>query len=245
MDCTRKFKFTTFIIPVFVASPAKACYHIGTMSAKAGVIMLRAILFDLDGVLTLDKTGSQSTLRSLSQHTDISYDALRTAYGRRNREMLLGEVTHADIWPDMCRELGQEIDYTLLHTAFIETPLDPDMLSLARRLKNDGCRIALVTDNKADRVHAILRHHSLYPLFDAVSISAELGSTKADSAIFQHTLRQLALRPEECLFIDNTSRNLLVPAAMGMHTCLFNDDNRDYSAILAALHQLTSKERFL
>lgn len=197
--------------------------------------MPRAVLFDLDGVLTTDKTGSQSTLRSLAHHTGLPEETLRTAYYRHNRALLNGSTTHAEIWPELCAEAGQEIDLSLLHTAFIQTPMDADMLALARELKAQGCLIALVTDNKADRVHAILAHHGLHDLFDAVAISAEVGSGKGERAIFDAVLTRLGVAAADCVFIDNTARNLAVPQAMGMQTILFEDDARDVEGLRAVL----------
>lgn len=197
--------------------------------------MPKAILFDLDGVLTTDKTGSQSTLRSLAHHSGLPEETLRTAYYRHNRALLNGSTTHAAIWPEMCAEVGQEIDFALLHTAFIETPMDADMLALAREMKAQGCQIGLVTDNKADRVHAILAHHGLHDLFDAVAISASVGSGKGERAIFEDVLAKLGIAAEDCVFIDNTAKNLTVPQSMGMQTILFDDEARDVDGLRAAL----------
>lgn len=199
--------------------------------------MPKAVLFDLDGVLTTDKTGSQSTLRSLAYHTGLPEETLCAAYYRHNRALLSGSTTHAEIWPELCAEVGREIDLALLHTAFIETPMDGAMLMLAREMKAQGCLIALVTDNKADRVHAILAHHGLHDLFDAVAISAEVGSGKGERAIFDAVLTRLGVAAEDCAFIDNTAKNLTVPQAMGMQTILFDDEARDVDGLRATLTQ--------
>ena len=90
--------------------------------------MIQAVLFDFDGVLTTEPTGSYSTLRSLAHHTGIPAEVLKPAYYRHNKAMLTGRITHRDMWADFCREVGQEIDIRLLQTAFVETPLDCDML---------------------------------------------------------------------------------------------------------------------
>ena len=150
--------------------------------------MYRAVLFDLDGVLTLDKNGSTSTVNSLARHTGLDVEELRTAYLRHNGEMLRGTLTHEDVWAEMCREVGREIPFALLHTAFIETPMDVQMLALARELKAEGRLVALVTDNKTDRIDAILDQHSLRDLFDAVTISAQVGSGKRERASFDDVL---------------------------------------------------------
>lgn len=202
--------------------------------------MIRAVLFDLDGVLTLDKRGSGSTVKSLSRHTGIPEERLMPAYLRHNREMLRGQLTHADIWPEMCAEVGQEIPFSLLHTAFIETPMNDAMLALARDMKAAGCLIGLLTDNKVDRIDAILDYHGLRGFFDVVTISAQVGSGKQERASFDDVLAKLnakagPIAPQECFFIDNTAHNLVVPAEMGFVTYLFDDEKQDVESLRATL----------
>lgn len=203
--------------------------------------MYRAVLFDLDGVLTTDKTGSQSTVRSLARHTGLPEETLRAAYYRHNRALLYGGATHEEVWPDVCAEVGQRLHFDLLHTAFTETPMDGDVLCIAWEMKAAGCLIGLVTDNKVDRVEALLDCHGLRALFDAVSISAAVGSGKQDRAIFDDALRKLSaaageeISPAGCIFVDNSPQNLTVPARMGMAVHHFDDERRDAAALRAIL----------
>ena len=61
------------------------------------------------------------------------------------------------------------------------------MLCLLRQLRTEY-RIALVTDNKSDRIRTILECNNLDDFFDAVAVSAELGSGKTDRRIFDYVL---------------------------------------------------------
>ena len=188
--------------------------------------MIKAILFDFDGVLTVDKTGSVSTLRHLSSYTGISYDVLKTAYYKYNKDLLYGKCTHQDIWSDFCRDIGFNVDFRILIDAFIHTALDYRMLSIVETLKQNYFT-GLITDNKIDRMVTILQHHNLSPLFDVVAISAECQSGKSECHIFDVALSSLGLQAHECVFIDNSEKNLLVPAEMGFHTIYFDDKTRN------------------
>lgn len=196
--------------------------------------MINAVLFDFDGVLTTEKTGSQSIIRSLAHHTGIPAERLQAAYSRHNAALLTGRITHGDMWAEFCEEVGEEIDYHLLNVAFVETPLDCEMLDLVEILHRH-CRTGLITDNKLDRITAIFDQHHLYDLFDAVSVSAQVGCGKDSPEIFRHALDALELDAHECLFIDNTARNLIVPRQMGMATLLFDDVKRDAAGLCRLL----------
>ena len=93
----------------------------------------------------------------------------------------------------------------------------------------------MVTDNKRDRIRTILECNNLDDLFDAVAVSAELGAGKTDRRIFDYVLERLDLRPEECVFIDNAGKNLVVPEQIGIGTLLFDDEARDFPRFRAQL----------
>lgn len=196
--------------------------------------MIRAVLFDLDGVLTTELTGSGPLVRSLAFHTGIPEERLRPAYFRYNADLLMGRITHADMWEEFCREVGEEIDYDLLRVGFVETPLDCDMIDLVEKL-HQRCKTALVTNNKVDRIEAIFDHHHLYDHFDAIAVSGEIGSGKEERAIFDWVLEELGVAPHECIFIDNTEDYLIIPRQMGMATVLFDPDRRDVQALTRLL----------
>ncbi len=198
---------------------------------------MKAILFDFDGVLTIDKYGSDSILRYLAENTPVSIDVLKREYYKINRGLLNGEYTHKDIWADYCKNVGFDIDFQILIDSFINTPLDNEMLSLVRELKTKY-KIGMITDNKVDRITEILRFHNLTDLFDVVTISAECECGKNDRKIFDITLESLGVEPNDCVFIDNSEKNLVVPQELGIHTILFDDENRDIEEFKNHLNKL-------
>ena len=187
---------------------------------------MKAILFDFDGVLTVDKYGSDSILRYLAENTDVPIDVLKKEYYKINKGLLYGQYTHKDIWNEYCKNIGADIDFQILIDSFINTPLDQDMLSVVKQLK-EKYLIGIITDNKVDRIHAILENRGLTDLFDVVTVSAQCKCGKNDRKIFDVTLEALDVEARECVFIDNSEKNLVVPHEIGIHTILFDDERRD------------------
>lgn len=74
--------------------------------------------------------------------------------------------------------------------------------------------------------------------FDVIAISAMLHSGKDDSRIFQYVLDNMNVTPSECIFIDNTAKNLIVPEKMGMRTMLFDDESRDFELFVRNLEAI-------
>lgn len=199
--------------------------------------MIKAILFDFDGVLTIDQYGSDSILRYLSQQTSVPIDRLKTEYYKVNKGLLYGEYTHEDIWDSFCANVGCDINYNILVESFRNTPLDHEMLSLVKELKETHL-IGMITDNKCDRINEILSFHNLESRFDVVSVSAAYKCSKTDRLIFDKTLEVLNVTANECVFIDNSAKNLVVPSELGIHTILFDDEKRDIDAFRHTLQAL-------
>lgn len=199
--------------------------------------MIKAILFDFDGVLTVDKTGSQSIISFLAHKTGIPSEILGASYYKYNNGLLYGAITHKDIWPDFCKDIGRDLDFDILFEAFQNTKLDYEMLEFVEELKKTY-KIGMITDNKCDRIEAILRFNKLNSLFDVVSISAEYQSGKEERTIFEKTRLLLNVIPSECVFIDNTKKNLVIPQQIGMHTILFDDEIRNIAAFKERLYHL-------
>lgn len=192
--------------------------------------MLKAILFDFDGVLTIDKTGSESITKYLAKESKIPLDRIQKSYYRYNRALLYGETTHEEIWPSFCKDLGKELDIKILNAAYEATKLDSEMIKYVKQLK-EIYKIGMITDNKCDRINAILSYHQLQSYFDVVSISAQYHSDKKEKEIFVGTMQNLQVAAEECIFIDNSEQNLIVPQRLGMQTILFDPDHRDIAQL--------------
>ena len=196
--------------------------------------MIKCILFDFDGVLTIDKTGSTSITNYIAQETGISLDVIKAYYYKHNKKLLMGEITHEDMWDVFCADVGKQIPYQVLIDSFKNTALDGKMFEYIKELKGQYS-IGMITDNKVDRIETILRHNHYEEYFDVIAISAMLHSGKDYGTIFQYVLDNMNVTASECIFIDNTAKNLIIPKSMGMQTILFDDENRDFDLFVRNL----------
>jgi len=203
--------------------------------ADASPPAIKAIFFDFDGVLTMDKTGSLTTTRYISQATGIDHTRVKAAFARYNEDLTRGKCTHVEIWDDLCRDMGADIDIAMLERAFSTTALNDEMLTLAKRLRPSFI-VGLITDNKQDRMDCLERLHGLSAVFRPIVVSAAVGSTKTEHAIFDHALRLAAGKPRDCIFIDN-ARNLVAPREMGIDAIYFGDEERDVPALIRELRR--------
>lgn len=197
--------------------------------------MVKAVLFDFDGVLTTDATGSYSICNYISKNANIDKELFQKEYYKYNEKLLYGKINHKDIWSRLCENLGKDIPFEILEDSFINTPIDINMMSVVYSLKEEGYKIAMVTDNKKDRVDSVANYYKLNELFDTIVVSSEIGSGKKEYEIFMQTIKKLQVEASECVFIDNSEKNLIAPKKMGMKVIYFDDDTRNMYTLLDEL----------
>ena len=106
------------------------------------------------------------------------------------------------------------------------------MVERTRRLRADGVRTALVTNNVREFGDG---WRSLVPvdeLFDVVIDSSHAGVRKPDPRIFQLALDALGVSADRSLFLDDFPGNVAAAGAIGMHGILVGSDR------LAAITEL-------
>lgn len=180
--------------------------------------MIRAVVFDLDGVLRhfdpdhVAQIESRHGLPAGSIH-DAGFaprllDAVTT-----------GRISRAD-W---VRRTGERIGSPQAAEEWGRHPSTPDaeMLALTDALRADGIRTAILT-NGTDTIDAELRDLGIDEHFDAVFNSAVIGHAKPDVRAFQHVLRVLQLAPAEVLFTDDSAPKLMGADAVGIRTHHFD-----------------------
>ena len=206
---------------------------------RKGFTMIKAILFDFDGVLTTDATGSQSICNYICKKTGLNAETFKKEYYKFNNDLLYGKSNHKNIWEALCKGINTKIDIRILYESFIATPIDGQMLAIVDRLKNQNYKIGMVTDNKKDRVDDIVKYYNWNNIFDAITISADVGSGKDHSEIFKKIMECFNLTESECVFIDNQEKNLIIPKSMGMNVIYFDHEKRNYEKLIQEFRDLS------
>ncbi len=84
-------------------------------------------------------------------------------------------------------------------------------------IKEMNIKVGLITNCYFEE-RDVIQNSVLFDYFDAVCMSCELGMQKPNSEIFQKCTHDLAVAPEECLYVgDGGSFELESAQAIGMH----------------------------
>lgn len=117
------------------------------------------------------------------------------------------------------RELIQAFD--ALWEESITGPIE-GTVRILHRLNEEGYRLIGLTNWSADKFRLTRPRYELFDLFEEIIVSGEVGCIKPEREIFELTLRRIGLKAEECVFIDDSPKNVEAAAAMGFRAILFS-----------------------
>jgi putative hydrolase of the HAD superfamily len=182
---------------------------------------LKAVLFDLDDTLYDHQHSSRSALAALHgryacfQHLTLDelerqHTALLDRYHARvlGGEITLDEARLGRFTDLLCKYGGTDApeEATRLYR---ETYLGSERatagaLPLLERLRADGLKIGLVTNNVVAEQMGKLARLGLASQFDVLAISEAVGCTKPDARIFAHALEQLGCAADDVVMVGDS-----------------------------------------
>lgn len=127
-----------------------------------------------------------------------------------------GRIDSAGFLAGISKECGTPLSEETLRRAHsqIFTPIESTQ-SLIRRLK-PYYRLGLLSNTNPWHFELGISTTPIFPLFDTVTLSYEVGAMKPSPAIYADALTKLALPPEACVFIDDRPEFTDAAQAMGM-----------------------------
>jgi putative hydrolase of the HAD superfamily len=131
------------------------------------------------------------------------------------------------------RKLAYAINAYRTARANILTPY-PNVEKTLKQLKKRGIKLAIVSDAPKMKAWMRLTAMKLDKYFDVVVALEDTGRLKPSTMPFKAALKNLKVKPEECLMVgDNPLRDIKGAKKLGMKTCLAKYGMRKKSKIKA------------
>ena len=199
--------------------------------------MIRAVLFDFAGVLTSSPWGALAAAGGGNLELIIGTYEQDTDHPWHQVER--GEMTIVD-WMTAVQHLGEEqgveVDFSPLRALLGDMTVHDPVVDHVRALREQGYKLALVTNNVKEGAAA---WRSLVPvdeLFDVVIDRSEVGMRKPNPAIFHHALAELGgVAPDEAVFLDDTPGNVEGAKRAGLHAILVEHPEQAIEDLTALL----------
>ncbi|MGW0206461.1 HAD family hydrolase [Streptomyces sp. NPDC003233] len=201
-----------------------------------------AVLFDFGGVLTtsvlaaFEQLGSalgcdpRLPLRVLAR--DRASGALLVAH----EEGRIGELQFEQGFAERLRAHGVAIDPAepgILRR--VQSAMEPDraMIDLVARVREAGHRVGLLSNSLGDDCYA---GFDLPGMFDAVTISREVGVRKPSRRAYEIACERLGVRPRDAVMVDDLEQNITAAERAGLAGIVHTDAAATAAALKSVLH---------
>jgi len=184
---------------------------------KEGNGLIRGVIFDFGNVIC--SFDVEIFLAKLHGWSGLDVETLRDqVYGSRlHSRYERGEISSEEFRDRIVRMTGARVPVEAFEEGFTDifTPLG-DTQALILGLKGKY-RLGLLSNTNECHFRRHIRRVPVFPLFDAVTLSFEVGALKPEPPIYRDALRKLSLPPEECVYIDDIVEYAEGARALGIH----------------------------
>lgn len=207
---------------------------------NADVARLKAVLFDIGGVLT---SSPVVAIRQYAEAAGADYSILgpmiadhNGAWSRWERSEL-SQVEFLAAFDAEARARGLPVTGAgIIEAAFGSQAVRPEMVAVVEHLRG-RVRLGAITNNVLREADAPTRPQSLdlFALFEVVIESAKVGVRKPDPRIYHFACEALEVAPHEAAFLDDIGANLKGARALGMTTIKVDHTRSAIDELEAAL----------
>lgn len=185
----------------------------------------RILLIDMYGVIIKESKGYFIPY-TFERFDSSEHERLKKAF-REERcftRAQLGELTNAKFLSYLGYAFPKEtmVDYLENYLT-----LDEMFIDFAEKYSKiyDMC---LLSNDVLEWSEYLIEYYQINGYFKERIVSGQVHLRKPDKEIFLYTLQKLRCEPDQCVFVDNSVKNLLVAEELGIQTILFNRDGEEY-----------------
>ncbi len=179
---------------------------------------IKGFIFDLDGVLTDTAEYHFLSWKRLAEEEKINFtrednEKLRGLSRMKSLDIFLGdlEVSEAEKKELAKRKNGYYQNYI---EKINEDDLLPGVKPLLEQLKEREFLLAVASSSKNAR--NVIHNLGIEDLFQVISDGNSVEKTKPPPDLFLHTARELGLKPEECVVVEDAESGVKGALKAGM-----------------------------
>ncbi len=184
--------------------------------------MIRAIIFDIGGVLVMPGTFRFLTGK-YAKMMNTDKDRVHKVFKKHWKMWSTGKINEDEFFMDFLQELKAKEDKETIKKTFYSV-WEPDnaTFEIVQRLRKRYKIFALT--NQSRELFGFLREkYGLGKIFDDIFASYDVKFAKPDPRFFEHVLKETGIKPEECVFIDDREENTKVAKKLGMKAIVFKN----------------------
>ncbi|MDD2272864.1 MAG: HAD-IA family hydrolase [Desulfuromonadaceae bacterium] len=172
-------------------------------------MIIRAVLFDLDGTLVDslgDLTDAVNHIRSAFSHPPLTAAAVRLKIGKGARNLVQQTLPGA-MGADIEQALDMFLEFNRLHIAD-KSRLYPGITETLRELAARNIKLAVISNKNEDLSTLILEHLGVRPLFESISGGDTFPERKPSPLPLLKVAAELRLPPYECVMVGDSCNDI-------------------------------------
>lgn len=181
---------------------------------------MKAIVLDMYGVI-VKQTGDDFVPYVQQTFPDLKPEEIYDPWFKAD----IGELTSLEVWS----QIGFQGDLEKIEKEYLDTIELSDGFLDFIKVARKQFKLAIISNDSSRWSKYLREKFNLNQYFDVISISGDLRMQKPDKRIFQLTIKKLAVRAEDCLYIDDREGNLEAARKVGMNTVMLNSRNVLYA----------------
>lgn len=189
--------------------------------------MIKAIIFDLDGVLVHTDKFHYLAWKALADKLGIYFDETinNRCRGVSRMESLDIVLERSDKTYTQEEKVAFATEKNETYKNYLATMTPNDMTDDVRNtvlsLKNQGIKVAIGSSSKNTRF--ILERVGLIDLFDAISDGNNISHSKPDPEVFLKAAEFLCIEPRYCMIVEDAVSGVEAGKRAGMTTTAIGD----------------------
>jgi putative hydrolase of the HAD superfamily len=182
--------------------------------------MIKAIIFDADGVLINGEMFSKQLARDYGISTEITLPFFTGEF----QQCLIGKADLKEILVKHLKQWGwnKSVEEFLEYWFKSEHNIDEKLVDYIQELRNKGIKCYLATNQEKHRVQYMLDKMGFSQCFDKVYASAHLGHKKPTKEFYSKVTEDLnGVARNDILFWDDTLENVEAAREFGINAELY------------------------
>lgn len=176
---------------------------------------ITTLIFDWHGVL------DHVTFERFAGKTSAPIEKIKAIIHDDERAYTAGKITPEEFWRRVNKKfffVGKKI-IEKIKKYILEFRPNKTLWAMLPKLKQ-AYRLAILSDCPADKLAVIQRQANL-SFFEFTYFSCEHQTFKAENKFFLNLTKKLKVKPENCLYIDDSPKHTATAKKLGFQTHLF------------------------
>ena len=198
--------------------------------------IIRALVFDYGGVIS--KQQYSENVNNILQILNQDSNDFINVYQSNRDKYDSGQLSGKEYWHSILQHYGLELNDSKITNLIKEdvkswTKINDSMLQYIKNNRENICKLAIISNMTQDTLEFIKKHFQWLKLFDELLFSCEFGKNKPDTMIYNACISRIAIPAQECLFVDDSIKNVDGALKTGMKVIHF----KSFTQFLLELEQ--------